>query len=63
MGLLGGAGGRNKTIIINCSSAECYDLWSQSGASRGVTLDFQRHLSCGFGRFAVTRVQMFASRS
>lgn len=46
----GGVGAdRNKMIIINCLSAECYDLWNQSGASWGVTLDFQRHLSCGFG--------------
>lgn len=40
---------RSKMIIINCLGAECYDLWSQSGASSGVTLDFQGHLSCGFG--------------
>ena len=36
-------------IIINCFKCWVYDLWSQSGASWGVTLDFQRHLSCGFG--------------
>ena len=40
---------KNKQITINCLGAD--DLWSLSGLSRGVTVDFQMHLSCGFGSF------------
>lgn len=36
-------------IFAECVSVECYDLWCQSGAGRGVTADFQRHPSCGGG--------------
>lgn len=43
----GGGGGGDTVIFGKCLGVECYDLWCQSGAGRGVSAHFQRHPSCG----------------
>lgn len=50
-------------IIINCLSAECYDLWSQSGASLRCHIGFPEASVLRFWQLVVPWVQMFASHS
>lgn len=46
---VGAEGAGHAEIFGKCLSVECYDLWCQSGAGRGVRAHFHKHPSCGGG--------------